>query len=802
MAEIPEAIRRLRSTPVVTAVAVVSLALGIGANTAFFSLLDAALLRPLPVADPHDLVIVAAGDARRATWPQAVWAEIRDRGLIDDGFAWFWNRVDASERGERRFVDAIAASGGTFASLRIQPAVGRLLSADDDRLDGGPDGLAAVVSYRYWQRHFSGSPDVLGATIGIDKRRYRIVGVLPRGFVGLYVGLPLDVVIPLGEPSRTLGSPYVTIMGRLRTGTTLDGLSATLQSQQSQIRDATNPYTTSPYREAYLREVFTARAAPNGVSFLERRYGQPLKILLAVVGIVLVIAAGNVAMLLLARAMARRRELAIRAALGASRLQLIWQVSMEGALIAAAGVALGLLFADWCAKFVVASLSTQAYTVFLDLRLDWRVLGFASLTGAATACLFSVAPALLVTQARPIENLRPVAGKPDGRLTFGSLVVITQVAMSLMLVGGAGLFLRTLWSLAAIDVGFDRDRVLIASIDANERRGSLPRLVDAIVRVPGVVRASASLAMPGGNSAWTPWIALSDGTTLPQGPNGVYGNRVTAQWFETLRTPIIAGRQFTEHDGAGSGRVAIVNESFANRFLKGAPLGQTIVVRSRANDRGEPVQIVGVSRDAMYRFVKEAPPPTIYAPLAQTTEPLPRTLNVSVRTARPLDDDLRSAVARTIGELEPEATIAFRTLADQVDAQYAQERLVAQLAAIFGGLAILLAALGLYGLTTFAVGRRRDEIGIRIALGADPARVVRLVLSRVAMLVGAGVVLGLIVCVWTTRAIAAMLFDVQPGDLFTWAGACTLVSAVALLSAWLPAHRAAGLDPALVLKQS
>ena len=803
MTELREAFRRLRSTPLVTVVVVLSLALGIGANTAVFSLLDAALLRPLPIAEPHRLGTIASVDARRAIWlPQSVWSEIRDRRVFDEGFAWFWNRLDTSERGERQLVDAIVASGGMFESLGLRPALGRLLNHADDQLEAGPDGLVAVISYRHWQQRFGGSLDVLSHSIAIDKRRHRIVGVMPRKFVGLYVGLPLDVVIPLGPPSREPGSPYVAIMGRLKEGQTADTASAALRSQQAHIRDATNPYSVSPYRDDYLREALAVRPAPNGISFLERRYGQPLRILFAVVGLVLVIACGNVAMLLLARAIGRRRELALRAVLGATRRHLVWLVSLEGVLLGAAGVALGLLFAHWGTRLVVASLSTQAYTVFLDLQLDWRVLGFTSAAGVATTFLFSVASALHARRIDPADGLRSRGTAAAGRFTFGNAIVVVQVALSLMLVAGAGLFLRTFWSLASIDVGFDRDGVLVAAVDSKGSRESAARMVEALETIPGVRRASASLAMPGANSAWTPWVALSDGTTLPQGPNGVYANRVTAGWFQTMGTPIRAGRDFSENDRRGSRGVVIVNASFAERFLNGPPLGRTIVVRTRPDGPGEALEVVGVAEDAMYRFVRESPPPTIYTPLAQSPDPMPPAINFSVRADRTADAMLRADVTGRILQVEPNAALSFRTLSDQVTAQYAQERLVARLAAAFGGLAVLLAALGLYGLAAYSVARRRAEISIRVALGAAPARVVRLMLARVAVLIGAGALLGLAGSLWTTRFIRAMLFNVQPGDAPTLILSCALLIAVALTAAWLPARRAARIDPASVLKQS
>jgi putative ABC transport system permease protein len=809
MPELRDAFRALRSTPLVTAIAVLSLALGIGANTAIFSLLNAALLRPLPIEDPERLVIVGSADQRSSSWPQSVWAEILNRQILESAFAWFWSRFDASERGERQFVDGIAASGSMFDALGIRPILGRLLTSADDQLEGGPDGLVSVISYRHWQQRFGGSPDVLGRSISLDRRHYSIVGVTPPEFVGLYVGLPLDVVVPLGTPSNDLGGPYVTIMGRLKVGETVDSVSVGLRAAQPVIRDATNPYSVSPYREEYLREPFAVRAAPGGVSFLERRYGQPLKILLGVVGLVLLIACGNVAMLLLARAIDRHRELGVRAALGATRRRLAWQLSLEGVLLAASGVVLGAVFAHWCTRFVVGSLSTQAYTVFLDLKPDWRVLGFTSALGVATAFLFSAAPAFHATRIDPMDGLRKRAAERAGRFRFGSAIVVVQVALSVILLIGTGLFMRTFWVLVSADVGFEPDRILVVSLDTErgtttvDRRQSYERMLEAIETAPGVARAGASLAMPGGNSAWTPWIELSDGTHLPQGPNGVYANRVTAGWFQTLGTTILTGREFTTSDRIGSPGVVIVNQAFAERFLKDRnPLGRTIFHRSDPDGPRELLEIIGVAESAMYRFIKEPAPPTIYTPLAQMPDPLPASINLSIRAEGLPAAALSRSVAEKILAVERDAALTFRTLSDQVAAQYAQERLVAWMATIFGSLAVLLAALGVYGIAAYAVVRRRAEIGIRMALGAAPGSVVRLVLARVITLIALGVLCGLVGSVWTTQFTKAMLYNVEPGDTATLIGSCALLIAVAFLAAWLPARRAARIDPASVLKDA
>ena len=808
MPELRDAFRSLRSTPLLTAVAVLSLALGIGANTAIFSLLDAALFRALPVPEPERLVIVGDAGEERTAWPQAVWNEIRDREVLAGGFAWFWSRFDTAERGERQLVDGLAASGRMFEALQLRAVIGRMLAPADDVVESGPDGLTAVISHRLWRERFGGSPDVLRRTITIDGRHFTIVGVMPPEFTGLYVGLPVDVVIPLGESGTERRPPYVTIMGRLTADQTPESVTSMLRAMQPAIRATTNPYEVSPYREEYLREPFTVRAAPAGVSFLEGRYGQPLRILLGVAGLVLVIACGNLAMLLVARALARHHELGVRAALGATTHRLAWQLGLECLLLATSGVALGLVFAHWCAGLIVSGLSTQAYSVALDVGPDWRVFGFASAAGFVTVLLFGTPPALYAWRIQPIDAWRmPTRGVTRARAFGPGGVVVAQVAISLILVIATGLFLRTFRALASADVGFEPDRVVIVTVDArksafpSERRDILyERLTEAVAGASRVESAAASLAVPGGNLAFTPWIELPDGTALPQGPTGVYGNRISAGWFETLGTRLLAGRELQRADRPGAPGVVIVNQSFAERFLGTTnPVGRTIVLRSAPDGAREPLEVVGVVENAMYRLIKELPPPSIYMPLAQMSGTLPPGVSLTVR-AEALDAALTRQLAAALLGVDRDLSLTFRTLEDQVSAQYAQERLVARVATIFGALALLLAGLGLYGVTAHAVAQRRVEIGIRLAVGAEPRAVMRLVLVRTMLLVAGGVGLGLMGAVAAARAIRSMLFNVEPGDPATIVGSCALLVAAGALAAWHPARRAARIDPASVLR--
>lgn len=385
--------------------------------------------------------------------------------------------------------------------------------------------------------------------------------------------------------------------------------------------------------------------------------------------------------------------------------------------------------------------------------------------------------------------------------------MVVQIAVSMVLVVTAGLLLRTFMAIAAIDVGFEADRVLVAGVDIG-RSGVTPqarlnlyeRVAAAAEEITGVESAALSLEMPGGNMTRTPWIDLQDGTSLPQGPNGVYEHRVSARWFETLGTRRVAGRGFEEYDRAGAPTVAVINETFARRFLKGSPLGQTIYERNQPDGPRQPMEIVGVVEDAMYRLLKESPPPTVYKTMAQMEGVLRASVNLSIRHQERNTAALSRRLADAIGRVDPEVSVIFRTLSDQVDAQYAQERLVAAVAGLFGALALLLAAVGLYGVTAYIVSGRSFEVGIRIALGAAPMSVVRLLFTRVTVLVFVGIAIGVVGSAWAGRLIESMLYGVEPRDAMTFGIAAATVIATTVLAAALPALRAASVAPASILR--
>jgi putative ABC transport system permease protein len=828
MRDLRLAVRSLLSTPVVTTVALLSLAFGIGANTAIFSLVDSLLLRALPVEEPGRLALVT-GDASKGvdTWTNPIWEALRGRrGVFADACAWSTQRFNLSSGGETQFVDGIWASGRLFDTLGVPAMLGRTLTEADDQRRGGPDGAVAVISYSYWQRAFGGAADAVGRTLMLERIPFTIVGVTPPEFFGPEVGRQFDVAIPIGVEPLLRGAKesaldqrswwWLSVMVRLKPGQTLESGTAALRGLQPQIRTATAPTDWRPSElSSYLKDPFTLVGAATGDSSLRRRYEQPLMTILVVVALVLLIACANIANLLLARAAARRHEWSIRLALGASRWRLVRLLLAESMVLAIAGAALGLVIARWASRLLVRQLSTDTSRVFLDLSLDWRVLAFTTFVAVVTALLFGTAPAFRASGVAPMEAIKEHGRGAGGgrRLGAANLLVVAQVALSLVLVVAAGLFVRTFRSLATLDLGFDADRVLVATINTQrtdiapaERIATYDRVRQRAADLPGVAAAGVSLITPISGMSWNNRISVSGGVELSGRQRLSNVNAITPGWLDALGTRLVAGRDVADGDRAGAPPVALVNEAFARRFLGGAsPLGHTIATDSFGNRTPPPPrQIVGVVADAVYRSVREPVPPTFYIPLAQMDEgrdQMTAFASLSVRAAAGSPAMLSRSVAAAIAAVHPDLAVTFRLLATQVRASLTQDRLVAILAGFFGALALLLAGLGLYGVTAYAVNRQRMEIGIRMALGAPPAGVVRLVLGRVGWLVAVGVVIGAGVSLWASTFVDAMLFGLHGRDPVTVVFAVSVLAAVGAAAGWLPAWRASRIDPAEVLRE-
>ena len=829
MQDLRLAIRSLCATPVVTVVAILSLALGIGANTAIFSLVNSLMLRELPVREPSRLVMLKGRESSMfPEWNYPVWLQLQQRrGLFDTIAAYSPTaRANLTIPGDTQKVDGLLASGSFFDTLGVSAILGRTFSEVDDQRNGGPDGPVTVISYRFWQRYFHGAPDVIGKTVPFESVAFSVVGVTGPDFFGPDVGRTFDAIVPIGvEPlvsrrESLVNNPSATwlnVIARLRPDLTSETTTASLRAQQAHIFDVTRPPWSGDSLARYLKQTLTLVPAATGGSTIRETYQRPLITILVVVAMVLLIACANIANLLLARATARRHELSVRLALGASRWRIVRQLLTESALLAAIGSALGLAIALWGSRLLVRQLSTQARSVFLDLSIDGHVLFFTMGVTAITALLFGVAPALRVSNVAPIDALKErgqTGQSGDGhgsRLASG--MVVAQMALSLMLVVAAGLFGRTFIALKTRSLGFERDRVLVAMVNAHsaaidpaQRLRIYGEAREVVLALPGVADAALS--------AQTPPI---DGATMIVGLKQVSGGELLADrplnertnilgfvgpgFFGTFGTPITAGRDFTDRDQRGAPPVAIVNHTFAAKFLKGLdPVGRTLDTSMPALS----MAIVGLSADAVYRSVRAPVQPVIYVPLTQATwAPTPMTaqVNLSVRTHGGRPEELARSTGAAIRAVNPDLAVTFTSLSAQLDDSLTQERVVAMLSGFFGALALLLAGLGLYGVTSYAVSRRRTEIGIRVALGAAPSGVVRLVLARVTGLVEIGVLVGAGISVWATTFVATLLYGLEPRDPLTLAGAVLVLGAVGTLAGWLPAWRASRIDPAAVLRE-
>ena len=823
MSDFRDAVRGLRATRVVSLVAILSLALGIGANTAIFSIVNALMLRALPVKEPQRLVQLLAGNTR-TSWSNPLWEQVRERdgALFDGAFACSSPRYNLARSGEAEYVNAIMASGGFFDVLGVPAILGRTFTRADDVRGGGTTGPVVVISYGFWQRRFGGAADAIGKPLVLSRVTFTVIGVTPPDFTGVDQGRIYDVAIPIGAEPLMRGATesaldqrtwwWLRVMARLKPGQTVEQATQALRGVQPQMRDATIPPKQRPQDLArYLKEPFNARPAANGPASLARYYRQPLFTIMAVVGIVLLIACANIANLLLARASARRHELSVRLALGASPGRIARQLIAESLLLSVSGALLGLLFAQWGSQMLVRELSNQSDGTVLNLSPDWRVLVFTAAVAIATALIFGTVPALRATRVEPNEAIkeqgRAIVG--EGRFGFGSLLVVAQVALSLVLVVGGGLFMQSFSRLASVRLGFDPDPILIVSVGANRsnvapegRPWLYERVRQAVLTVPGVRNAAASVITPVTSSNWDTIIENPPALSLPESERDVYVNAVTPDWFATYGTPILAGRDFTTHDTKTSTRVILVNEKFARKYFAGtSPIGKAVrEVRSPGED-SPALEIIGVVQDAVYLTPRDAVPPTMYQAMLQGRSLNPPGVDLAVRAASGSPSALTRSLADTIMRVDPDLTLNVHPFARDIRAVTVQERVVAMLSGFFGALALLLAGLGLYGVMSYAVSRRRTEIGIRMALGAGPAGAVGLVLRRVALLVGAGIAIGSGVSVWAARFVSTLLYDLPPRDPGTLAGAALVLATIGALAGWLPARRAARIDPARVLRE-
>jgi len=818
MQDLRYAVRTLSKTPVLTAVVILSLALGIGANTAIFSLTHALLLRSLPVADPQRLYSVLVGRNDSLTNP--IWEDLRDhQDAFTSAFAWASQSFDSSQGGETRPVPGAMASGAVFRTLGLEPSLGRLFTEDDDKVGGGSAGPVAVLGYDYWTRAYGADPGVLGRTLRLNGKPFQIVGVAPEGFHGVIVGQTADVIIPLGTEAWLQGKEsilqyrsywWLNVMGRLKPEYTEKQAAERLQALARGVMERTAPPEFKPEdARGYLNSKLIIENAARGASDARNEMRTPMLVLTVVVGLVLLIACANVANLLLARAASRRREIAVRIAMGASRARVIRQVLTESLVLACAGGALGIALAPTAARLLLRGAATARDEVFLDLHPDLTVLAFTAAVAVLCGLLFGAAPAWRASHVAPQTGLYEGSGAAgDRRGRLRSALVAVQVALSLVLLTASGLFFSSLRNLVRVDLGFEPQGVLLVNVDQQlsgvplEQRPAFGRqLLDQLRQAPGILSASASHVTPLAGMTWSNYSKVDS----PQGAaKRVYSffNAVSPGYFQTLQTPLLAGRDISGSDTPSSTPVAVVNEEFAKQAFDGAnPVGRRLVRDVYARGvppKAQTVEIVGLVRNAKYRSLREPAPPTIYLALDQHTGG-PPSLRLQLR-ARSNPESLPSVVRAATAAVNPRTSYTLRYFSRQVRDASMTERFIATLCTTFGALAVLLAAIGLYGVLAYSVTQRRGEIGIRIALGATPGHIRRWVLRQSTLTVIAGALAGVVLAFWSARFAGKILYGVKPDDFRIYAAGLGVLLAIAALASYLPARRATRLDPVRALR--
>ena len=819
-------LRMLRKNPGFTAVAVLSLGLGIGANTAIFQLLDAVRLRTVPVKDPEQLALVQLADRKGWRGNQAsaypalthpLWARFRDRQDAFAGvLAWGNNEFNLAPGGEVRLARGLFVSGDFFRVLAVSPLLGRVFSAADDQPGCGLPG--AVISHAFWQRELGGDPSAVGRTLKLNDHPVEVVGVTPPGFTGLEVGRAYEVAVPICSQAALWTEGHwldegtvwwLTVMGRVKPGWTLEKTNAQLAANSPGIFQATLPANYPPVNvKDYLAFKLKAVSAESGVSWLRNQYGDPLVLLLATAGLVLLIACANIANLMLARATARESEVAVRLAIGASRGRIVRQFMTESLLLAGAGGGLGLLLAGGLSQFLLALLGTQGNPLFLDLEPDRRLLAFSLGIATLTCLLFGLTPALRATRIPAGEAM-----KGSGRTTTASrerfglrqALVVSQVALSLVLLVGALLFSGTLRKLLAVDAGFRQNGLLITEVDftrlkipSRRRLGFKRDLLERLRTIPGVVSAAevGILPLSGGGGSNDIWLEGADPSSRRESNLASVG----PSYVRTMGMTLLAGREFDARDLDSSPRVAIVNQSFARRFGLGSdPTGKRLRREATPFNPELVFEVVGLVKDTKYYNLREEFRPIAFLAITQDSEPDPWT-RVVIRSDAPLSG-LVPGIRRTVSEVDPAIGLDFRAFETTVREGLLRERLMAALSGFFGGLATLIAAIGLYGVMSYLVVRRTNEIGIRMALGADRRRILALVMNESGRLLALGIAVGAGLSLLAARAAGSMLFGLAPSDPGTLCGATALLAAVTAAAGYLPARRAARLEPMAALRE-
>lgn len=818
IADLRYAARALLAAPGFALVAIFSLALGIGANTAIFSILDAVMLKSLPVEHPEELVaLTRGGGGGGGVFTNPLWEAVRDRQDVFSGlFAFGDESFNLTAGGEARRVAGGLVSGDFFSTLGVRTTLGRPIVRGDDYR--GCPGIA-VLSNAFWQREYGGDPNAVGRLISLDGHPFAIVGVTDSRFFGVNVGAQPQVYVPLCSEAVVRGKNswldgrstwFLQIVGRPKPTVTPQQLTARFATLAPAIVEATLPSDWPAHAlDEYKHASFGVTPAAKGFSDLRSTYSKALYILTAIVALVLLVACANVANLLLARGTLRSREMAVRLALGAGRGRLARQLITESLLLSSLGAALGVLIAMWASRVLVRSLSLADQSVSLDLSVDMNMLMFTIGVSVATGLLFGLPPAWRAGRVDPQSAMKAQGrGVVEGRsrFTLGNALVVGQVAMSLVLIAAAGLLLGSWRKLAAADPGFRREQILLVATDISpahvfekQRPAVFGQILERVRALPGVRAASVSRITPVGHAGWNEMIKVDGFTAASERDALSWANGVSDGYFATMGTPLVMGREFDGHETSTSVPVAIVSEAMARKFFgTTAAVGRHFQIE-QGSGWGSPIEVIGIAGNTKYRSLRDSAQPIIYFPRTQQQSEA-QELNFEIRASGdPLG--LVPAVKAAIAQVDPRFTLDFSTLERQVAESMTVMRTVATLSGFFGILALLLATIGLYGIMTYAVARRRNEIGVRIALGAERSRVIRLVLGDASRITILGVVLGVALALGVTRLISAFLYGLKPNDPTTLGASALVLLAVGLLATAFPAWRAARLDPVAALRE-
>ena len=837
--DIRYALRTMAANPLFTATAALSLALGIGANTAIYSFMDAILMRSLPVANPHQLAVLKWHAPRRSgvvkgvngtmtgygktgsespNFPFAAYQALRNNpSLFSTIFTYTYIQTfNAIVAGAAESLPGGFVSGNYFSGLGVPSAAGRLLVEEDDR-SGAP--AAVVLSYAFWQRRFGGDPSALGRSIQINGLPFTIVGVAARDFFGVDPQQNPAFFLAIHQLARLSANPaaeersrffnqnfyWIEMMIRLRPGITLEQAQAALSAQFHSFAAS----TAATPKDAEILPELALEPGGTGLDSLRRQYSKPLYVLMTMVGLILAIACANLANLLLARAAARRREMAVRLSLGAGRWRIVRQMLTESVLLAVTGGAMGLFVAFAGVRMITWLIANGRENFTLHASLNWPVLGFTFALSVASGLVFGLAPALQSTKGDFIPALKE--GRSQGwrtghgvRPRLGHVLIVAQIAVSLLLVIGAGLFIRTLSNLHSIDVGFNREKILLVSINGRQagyRDAALARfyagLLDRFREIPGVRSATASNFPLVAHYVNNPEVTIP-GRPSPQRSTAECLN-VDPAFLDTMEIPVVEGRGLQPADLA-SPAVSVVNQKFASTFFPGEnPLGRQFALGGGPDVHAALLTIVGVSKNAHYNSLQEKEGPVVYIPYTQKVADL-RGMFFELRTA---GDPFGAvgAVRRIIHDASSDVSITeVTTQALRIEQTISQERTFANLGACFALLALLIACVGLYGTMAYAVARRTGEIGIRMALGAQRRKIIAMVLREVLALTAAGLLIGYGAAHFTTYLVESFLYGIKPNDLLAVTAAIGILLMAAVAAGYAPAWRASRIDPAAALR--